>query len=590
MSTQPRIARALRSLLTALITGSGIALAGASPCAANLLSNPSFDAVGPAGSPTTNPTAAPGGAGLSAADAWGLFHNSAPATTYTELMPTTLPGTPGRMIYVETDRDRNGLVNVFDSFNAGPASAYAWVWVLPRSGTASMGTGNGGNTGFNASTVGTGQWEFLQASNGVSPANEFILYSDGGPAAFMADEAGVVAIQHADPDRVPVEYSNWQDERSIPGGGAHGAPDPGQVLYTQPIDTAADSWPIDVIDHAPGIEDGNEPDEQIDALASGQDFGFDPLVDDQLPLLVSLGLDLGTAPPADPVAVWREEPGSGLTDVEYFQTDLDATDADPDRRSMEDLDALDLWGPLYPDADARFYSLWRDFDFSVLVDVGGTRMGYVPTTTVHAALLALGFNGSVDEVDVDALMVKDTGPALDAWDIGDELLISIRRAANFDGGEIVHIFHNPVGAVLRPPRFLRHGGHVWDTAFSVAGAFGVDSENVDALEATLVQADLDTDQDGIGDERDNCPDWWNADQSDLDGNGRGDACECGDQDGNGTVNIADLLAINRVIFEREQASPLCDTDEDGLCNVSDVLGANARIFGAPAFCARYPSR
>jgi hypothetical protein len=37
------------------------------------------------------------------------------------------------------------------------------------------------------------------------------------------------------------------------------------------------------------------------------------------------------------------------------------------------------------------------------------------------------------------------------------------------------------------------------------------------------------------------------------------------------------------------ATPLCDTDDDDLCDAPDLLGANAKIFGARAHCARYPS-
>ncbi len=99
----------------------------------------------------------------------------------------------------------------------------------------------------------------------------------------------------------------------------------------------------------------------------------------------------------------------------------------------------------------------------------------------------------------------------------------------------------------------------------------------------------DADADGEPDGSDNCPHWPNPAQTDTDGNGIGDACECGDQSGDGVVSILDLLAINEVIFAVVPPSPLCDTNEDTLCNVGDILGANAKIFGQTAYCARYPS-
>ncbi len=112
--------------------------------------------------------------------------------------------------------------------------------------------------------------------------------------------------------------------------------------------------------------------------------------------------------------------------------------------------------------------------------------------------------------------------------------------------------------------------------------------------------------DGAPDSTDNCPDWPN-DQSDFDGNGIGDECECGDQSGElcrlgdlfpefclghpsyGTVDVTDILAISAAIFDPTLATPLCDTNDDGLCDVGDILGSNNKIFGAEAFCSRYPA-
>jgi hypothetical protein len=76
-------------------------------------------------------------------------------------------------------------------------------------------------------------------------------------------------------------------------------------------------------------------------------------------------------------------------------------------------------------------------------------------------------------------MVQDTGPLPGIWDEGDAVLFSIRPFNAWDGGEVVYW---EFGAA---PEFLVHGGHRWDTAFDVAGTFGVNvaHENVDALEA-----------------------------------------------------------------------------------------------------------
>jgi hypothetical protein len=99
----------------------------------------------------------------------------------------------------------------------------------------------------------------------------------------------------------------------------------------------------------------------------------------------------------------------------------------------------------------------------------------------------------------------------------------------------------------------------------------------------------DFDSDQVADDEDVCPFWPNPTQKDTDGNGIGDECECGDQNGDGTVNVNDILAVNAAIFDPAQATPLCDTNDDAGCDVADILGVNAKIFGAPAYCSRWPA-
>ncbi len=79
---------------------------------------------------------------------------------------------------------------------------------------------------------------------------------------------------------------------------------------------------------------------------------------------------------------------------------------------------------------------------------------------------------------------------------------------------------------------------------------------------------------------DNCPQIPNADQANSDAQPRGDACLCGDQTGNGALNVSDILGINAAIFDTGLVTPLCDANNDGLCNIGDILGVNADIFSA----------
>jgi hypothetical protein len=99
----------------------------------------------------------------------------------------------------------------------------------------------------------------------------------------------------------------------------------------------------------------------------------------------------------------------------------------------------------------------------------------------------------------------------------------------------------------------------------------------------------DLDCDGLANDLDLCPYFNSQDQTDSDGNGIGDVCECSDQNGDGFVTVADIVAINAAIFTPALATPLCDGSGDRLCTVADIVSANGKIFGGESFCRRYPA-
>jgi hypothetical protein len=137
------------------------------------------------------------------------------------------------------------------------------------------------------------------------------------------------------------------------------------------------------------------------------------------------------------------------------------------------------------------------------------------------------------------------------------------------------------GLVLTSPDDQVLGFHSWEATVS------------NALKTALLiipSACLDADADGLCDADDVCPYWpSSASEPDRDGNGIGNACECGDQNGDGSVNVLDLIAINVAVFDPSRVTPLCDTTGEGQCTVSDIVGANRKIFGLPAYCSRYPA-
>jgi ABC-type uncharacterized transport system YnjBCD ATPase subunit len=64
---------------------------------------------------------------------------------------------------------------------------------------------------------------------------------------------------------------------------------------------------------------------------------------------------------------------------------------------------------------------------------------------------------------------------------GDGVITEDVNGVDIDGGEI-YVYQKGTGV-----SFLFHGGHLWDTAFDVTGTYGLDNENIDALEAVATR-------------------------------------------------------------------------------------------------------
>jgi len=136
-------------------------------------------------------------AGNSAAADWTIFVNSCSAgydDISTVLVPSTLPGSTGYMMHVTTDGNANGIVQT-SGFNE--TSTVTSIWIYINSGCVTVGTGNGGDTGTDDTFCVAGKWfHMTNVPNGVSPANEIIVYSGtqvggGNGADFYVKNAAV---------------------------------------------------------------------------------------------------------------------------------------------------------------------------------------------------------------------------------------------------------------------------------------------------------------------------------------------------------------------------------------------------------------
>ena len=101
---------------------------------------------------------------------------------------------------------------------------------------------------------------------------------------------------------------------------------------------------------------------------------------------------------------------------------------------------------------------------------------------------------------------------------------------------------------------------------------------------------MDTDSDGILDENDNCPEDYNPNQDDIDGDGDGDVCDqCnnliftgGNLDGNESIDIIDVIMLVDVILGANEYTcsfEAGDITQDGFLNIMDVIGLIQLILG-----------
>ena len=232
------------------------------------------------------------------------------------------------------------------------------------------------------------------------------------------------------------EYSDNADKNTF------GIPDPQQTLAWFGDGTTTDGFDY------PGSG-------QVDAMANSGDALFDPVIKNRATLVFSTTFD-------DRILYETPLGGRG-TWAKPTEIDLPGPKID---QGVHDVDALELWGP----TDANRFSVYGDFRVAVW-DYNSFTNTSTPLFYTPEIAKAIGLDDKfVPFLNVDAMMTS-----------GERIMFSIDpiEGAGLDGGEI-WVWDRNSGA---PAQFLKHGGHLWDTAFNVRRTFGTATENINALEA-----------------------------------------------------------------------------------------------------------
>ncbi|MCA9187954.1 MAG: PEP-CTERM sorting domain-containing protein [Planctomycetales bacterium] len=224
----------------------------------------------------------------------------------------------------------------------------------------------------------------------------------------------------------------------------------------------------------------------VDAQAQVRDTLFDDVIANRVPLVVSVEGDqmLGSN-----VALAAERTGGA---VQSFATSAQIVDHGHNGGVLRDIDSVDLWG-IEGMTGTNFLSIDGDVAGTSIYSMNIIGPGGVqPYLSQLDIATAIGMPQLDTIIDVDALMVRDLGlddgtasPFDGQFGPGDAVMFSVAPVSLggqqvLDGGEIWVWEHG------QPAHFLNHGGHVWNTAFSVREVYGTQLENIDALEAVSV--------------------------------------------------------------------------------------------------------
>jgi hypothetical protein len=276
---------------------------------------------------------------------------------------------------------------------------------------------------------------------------------------------------------------------------------------------------VDVTDYT-GTRPSYTPEDQMDAIANRGDFAYKEVKTEIAHLVFSVddtsfaypgGLGGPAVPSALPAAgpiLTPVGPIGGAGEISFeLGTAFGALPSSVGTWATQgmingmplpdDIDGTEVWGPEPPGADADKYSLDMDI-FSGTSVWNGSGTPYISHAAIVGAVTSLlGTVVEFDDINLDALMVRDVVGDPDRFDddlggagLGDEIIFSIRQIPSAldptgyyaTGSELF------VLPAFGPASFLAHGGHLWDKGYAL-GAFDVGAPgaphvlDVNAIEA-----------------------------------------------------------------------------------------------------------
>lgn len=215
---------------------------------------------------------------------------------------------------------------------------------------------------------------------------------------------------------------------------------------------------------------------ELDAIAHMGDAHFEGLIADEAALIVSFRTAMPGGPAIDPIigagvpaSYWYKNstPFGGTTGVWATAPMLN-----PIAPPMQ-VSGAEFWGA------AGDTTHWSTFGDAGGVSVTSGAGPYLLTAEIEFAI------GATIGIDVDAFFLLDHFGGTDLFHVGDMALMSVKANGQFDGGEI-WLLSRTAGGVLSAS-FFSHGGVTFDTAFDVAGHFGMfpPTQEIDAIEAIV---------------------------------------------------------------------------------------------------------